>query len=85
MVYAVAELRCFIPTYSGNSGETKAGVKAKSTVSRLETIRDMLDIIFKGGGQNHAKYYSVSFSALCKCYFSHLLLLGDESYTSMYV
>ncbi|VAH77259.1 unnamed protein product [Triticum turgidum subsp. durum] len=42
----------------GNSGETKAGVKAKSTVSRLETIRDMLDIIFKGGGQNHAKYYS---------------------------
>ncbi|KAM3349770.1 hypothetical protein ACQJBY_022567 [Aegilops geniculata] len=42
----------------GNSGETKAGVKAKSTVSRLETIRDMLDIIFKAGGQNHAKYYS---------------------------
>uniref|UniRef100_A0ACD5VFI4 Uncharacterized protein n=1 Tax=Avena sativa TaxID=4498 RepID=A0ACD5VFI4_AVESA len=41
----------------GNSGETKAGVKAKSTVSRLETIRDMLDIIFRGGGQNHAKYY----------------------------
>ncbi|KAM0928809.1 hypothetical protein ACQ4PT_002001 [Festuca glaucescens] len=41
----------------GNSGETKAGAKAKSTVSRLETIRDMLDIIFRGGGQGHAKYY----------------------------
>ncbi|CAM0881561.1 unnamed protein product [Alopecurus aequalis] len=41
----------------GNSGETKAGVKSKSTVSRLETIRDMLDIIFRGGSQNHAKYY----------------------------
>lgn len=52
----------FIPTYPGNSGETKAGAKAKSTVSRLETIRDMLDIIFRGGGQSHAKYYRVSFS-----------------------
>ncbi|KQK08543.1 hypothetical protein BRADI_2g42410v3 [Brachypodium distachyon] len=41
----------------GNSGETKAGVKAKATVSRLETIRDMLDIIFRGGRQDHAKYY----------------------------
>jgi hypothetical protein len=57
----VAELRCFIPTCSGNSGETKAGAKAKSTVSRLETIRDMLDIIFRGGGQSHAKYYRVIF------------------------
>ena len=82
MLCKVAELRCFVPTYIGNSGETKAGVKSKSTVSRLETIRDMLDIIFRGGGQTHAKYYRVSFSTLHKCYFYWSSLLVYESYTS---
>uniref|UniRef100_A0A0E0MYR0 Helicase ATP-binding domain-containing protein n=1 Tax=Oryza rufipogon TaxID=4529 RepID=A0A0E0MYR0_ORYRU len=41
----------------GNSAETGPGMKAKATVCRLETIRDILDIIFRGGGQSHAKYY----------------------------
>ncbi|KAG2598765.1 hypothetical protein PVAP13_5KG398007 [Panicum virgatum] len=41
----------------GNSAETGPGAQAKATVCRLESIRDILDIIFRGGGQDHAKYY----------------------------
>uniref|UniRef100_A0A0D9V2H2 Helicase ATP-binding domain-containing protein n=1 Tax=Leersia perrieri TaxID=77586 RepID=A0A0D9V2H2_9ORYZ len=41
----------------GNSAETGPGMKAKATVCRLETIRDILEIIFRDGGQSHAKYY----------------------------
>ncbi|XBH70752.1 hypothetical protein VPH35_098347 [Triticum aestivum] len=38
--------------------EAKADVKTKSTLSRLDTIGDMLHVIFRGG-QNHVKYYSI--------------------------
>lgn len=55
---------CFGPAYLGNSAETGPGVQAKTTVSRLESIREILDIIFRGGGQDHAKYYRVSFSSV---------------------
>uniref|UniRef100_A0A0E0C458 Helicase ATP-binding domain-containing protein n=1 Tax=Oryza meridionalis TaxID=40149 RepID=A0A0E0C458_9ORYZ len=48
---------CIFPAHLGNSAETGPGMKAKATVCRLETIRDILDIIFRGGGQSHAKYY----------------------------
>ncbi|XP_062214146.1 regulator of telomere elongation helicase 1 homolog isoform X2 [Phragmites australis] len=65
----------------GNSAETGPGVKAKATVSRLESIRDMLDIIFRGGGQNHAKYYRFHVNESQQTSGDALKVLGKSSRT----
>jgi len=38
--------------------------KSTSTICRLETMKDILDIIFRDGRTSHAKYYRVSFELL---------------------
>lgn len=65
----------------GKSAETGAGVKAKATVCRLETIRDILDIIFRGGGQNHAKYYRFHVNEYKQTSGDALKVLGKASRT----
>ena len=37
-----------------------AAQKTKSTICRLETMSDILKIIFRDGGNAHAKFYRVS-------------------------
>lgn len=64
MVHAMWFSNVFCSCILGNSAETGPGVQAKATMSRLESIREILDIIFRGGGQDHAKYYRVSFSSV---------------------
>ncbi|XP_039117490.1 regulator of telomere elongation helicase 1 homolog isoform X1 [Dioscorea cayenensis subsp. rotundata] len=41
----------------GNTGENVTAKETKGTVCRLESIRDILNIIFRDGGKSHAKYY----------------------------
>ncbi|XP_020105851.1 regulator of telomere elongation helicase 1 isoform X2 [Ananas comosus] len=41
----------------GITPETGVPVKMKGTLCRLESIRDILNIIFRDGGRVHAKYY----------------------------
>ncbi|KAF0930040.1 hypothetical protein E2562_027211 [Oryza meyeriana var. granulata] len=65
----------------GNSAETGPGMKAKTTVCRLETIRDMLDIIFRGGGQSHAKYYRFHVNDCQQTSGDALKVLGKVSRT----
>lgn len=65
----------------GNSGETGPGVQAKATVCRLESIRDMLDIIFRGGGHNHAKYYRFHVNESQQTSGDALKVLGKSSRT----
>ncbi|CAL4975503.1 unnamed protein product [Urochloa decumbens] len=65
----------------GNSAETGSGVQAKATVSRLESIRDILDIIFRGGGQNHAKYYRFHVNESQQTSGDALKVLGKSSRT----
>ncbi|CAO2190879.1 unnamed protein product [Urochloa humidicola] len=65
----------------GNSAETGPGVQAKATVSRLESIRDILDIIFRGGGQNHAKYYRFHVNESQQTSGGALKVLGKSSRT----
>jgi regulator of telomere elongation helicase 1 len=38
--------------------------KSTGTVCRLETIKEILDIIFRDGRTSHAKYYRVSFELI---------------------
>jgi sensor histidine kinase YesM len=38
--------------------------KSTSNICRLETMKDILDIIFRDGRTSHAKYYRVSFELL---------------------
>uniref|UniRef100_A0A804NHJ3 Regulator of telomere elongation helicase 1 homolog n=1 Tax=Zea mays TaxID=4577 RepID=A0A804NHJ3_MAIZE len=63
----------------GNSAQTGPGVQAKAAVSRLESIRDMLDIIFRGGGQNHAKYYRFHVNESQQTHGDALKFLGTLS------
>ncbi|KAL5229048.1 hypothetical protein ABZP36_017313 [Zizania latifolia] len=65
----------------GNSAETGPKMKAKATVCRLETIRDILDIIFRGGGQNHAKYYRFHVNECQQTSGDALKVLGKASRT----
>ncbi|KAJ1284133.1 hypothetical protein BS78_03G181200 [Paspalum vaginatum] len=65
----------------GNSAETGPGVQAKATVSRLESIRDILDIVFRGGGQNHAKYYRFHVNESQQTFGDALKVLGKSSRT----
>lgn len=65
----------------GNSAQTGPGVQAKAAVSRLESIRDMLDIIFRGGGQNHAKYYRFHVNESQQTHGDALKFLGKSSRT----
>ncbi|CAL4948966.1 unnamed protein product [Urochloa decumbens] len=65
----------------GNSAETGSGVQAKAPVSRLESIRDILDIIFRGGGQNHAKYYRFHVNESQQTSGDALKVLGKSSRT----
>ncbi|TVU34335.1 hypothetical protein EJB05_16166 [Eragrostis curvula] len=65
----------------GNSAETGPGVKTKATVSRLESIRDILDIIFRGGGQSHAKYYRFHVNESQQTSGDALKVLGKSSRT----
>ncbi|WVZ69869.1 hypothetical protein U9M48_018591 [Paspalum notatum var. saurae] len=65
----------------GNSAETGPGVQAKAAVSRLESIRDILDIIFRGGGQNHAKYYRFHVNESQQTFGDALKVLGKSSRT----
>ncbi|KAL6882066.1 hypothetical protein ACP4OV_011538 [Aristida adscensionis] len=65
----------------GNSADTGPGAKTKATVSRLESIRDMLDIIFRGGGQDHAKYYRFHVNESQQTSGDALKVLGKSSRT----
>ncbi|KAL6615001.1 hypothetical protein ACP70R_037271 [Stipagrostis hirtigluma subsp. patula] len=65
----------------GNASETGPGAKTKATVSRLESIRDMLDIIFRGGGQSHAKYYRFHVNESQQTSGDALKVLGKSSRT----
>ncbi|RLN22615.1 regulator of telomere elongation helicase 1 [Panicum miliaceum] len=65
----------------GNSAETGPGAQAKATVSRLESIRDILDIIFRGGGQDHAKYYRFHVNESQQTSGDALKVLGKSSRT----
>lgn len=38
--------------------------KSTGTICRLDSIKDILDIVFKDGGTSHAKYYRVCFELL---------------------
>ena len=51
--------------------EAKAGVKMNAAMYIFETIRYMLDRLYRGD-QNHAKHYGTSFSTLNKCSFSRV-------------
>ncbi|KAF8696773.1 hypothetical protein HU200_036406 [Digitaria exilis] len=63
----------------GNSAETGPGVQAKAAVSRLESIRDILDIIFRDGGQDHAKYYRFHVNESQQTSGDALKVLGKSS------
>ncbi|KAG2598768.1 hypothetical protein PVAP13_5KG398007 [Panicum virgatum] len=65
----------------GNSAETGPGAQAKATVCRLESIRDILDIIFRGGGQDHAKYYRFHVNESQQTSGDALKVLGKSSRT----
>ncbi|XP_072959072.1 regulator of telomere elongation helicase 1 homolog [Typha angustifolia] len=39
------------------TSETGIPIKSRGTICRLESIRDILDIIFRGGSKDHAKFY----------------------------
>ncbi|KAK3161163.1 hypothetical protein QOZ80_1BG0073100 [Eleusine coracana subsp. coracana] len=65
----------------GNSTGTGPGVPTKATVSRLESIRDMLNIIFRGGGQSHAKYYRFHVNESQQTSGDALKVLGKSSRT----
>lgn len=41
--------------------ETGMQTKTKGTVCRLESIKDILNIIFRDGGKSHSKFYCVSY------------------------
>ncbi|WOL00351.1 regulator of telomere elongation helicase 1 isoform X2 [Canna indica] len=41
----------------GNTSEPGKGIRAKGTASRLESIRNALNITFRDGGKDHAKFY----------------------------
>ncbi|URD77018.1 regulator of telomere elongation helicase [Musa troglodytarum] len=44
----------------GNTSGAGTGIKMKGAVCRLESIRSMLNIIFRDGGKDHAKFYRES-------------------------
>ncbi|CAL9115659.1 unnamed protein product, partial [Musa acuminata var. zebrina] len=44
----------------GNTSGAGTGIKMKGAVCRLESIRNMLNIIFRDGGKDHAKFYRES-------------------------
>lgn len=41
----------------GDPAENRGQAKPKGTVCRLESIKDILTIVFKDGGEDHAKFY----------------------------
>ncbi|TVU34336.1 hypothetical protein EJB05_16167, partial [Eragrostis curvula] len=57
------------------------GSRQRPRWSRLESIRDILDIIFRGGGQSHAKYYRFHVNESQQTSGDALKVLGKSSRT----
>uniref|UniRef100_A0A453Q064 Uncharacterized protein n=1 Tax=Aegilops tauschii subsp. strangulata TaxID=200361 RepID=A0A453Q064_AEGTS len=62
--------------------EAKAGVKTKSTLSRLKTIGDMIHLIFRGS-QNHGEVLLCKFHCLVLLLSSSLF--GKESFFRTFI
>ena len=60
------------PCYIGdNLTDTGGPLKTKETICRLESMGDILKIVFKDGG-THAKYYRVSLGIILSL-FNHIV------------